>query len=753
MAQAVVGNDVGKPSDDPLVTEAQERFKYVTSWESTARRHAEDDHKFANGDAYNQFQWPNGVHKSRESDERPCLTLNQVRQHNLQIVNDAKQNKTAIQVRPTAGEASFKSAQVYTSVIRHFEYISDASTAYDMATKWQVEVGMGYWYYELDYEDDKTFNLSVYTRQCDRPDLLYLDPDIRQQDGLDAEWGFIFEDVPKKEFDKRYPKWKNRGSSAALGNTDWYTNDTVRVADYYRATYESDTLFAFADPDAPDSGQMITGLASELGEELSARLKEDSAVKRREVRLRKIKWHFIVGNEIVDTKDWPGKYIPIVRMVGEETVIDGILDRKGHTRAMIDPQRMYNYWSSSCVEHVALQSKTPWIGPIEAFEGFEEYWKTANKVNHAYLAYNGFGDDGAPVEAPQRQAPPVAAQAYVDGMKIAQTEIMLVSGQFQAQMGQPGNERSARAINERQRQGDNATYGFIDNRNIALRAGGKILIDLIPKVCDTQRVLQLMGDDGQIIETTIDPQAQEALQQQQGANGEIVSQILNPSRGTYDVVADTGPEYATRRQETFNAMVQLLTQAPQYAPIIGDIMLRSADFPLADEAAQRLRRMVPAQALGEGPSAEMQALQTEIQNLQGLLASAIQDSAAKDLKIKGKDQLRDIQAYDSETKRITALKEMLPMADPVGLSQIIQQLVTETLRTTLGQVQAANADEARAEINDTGQQGTDVGGEGGMQAQQGPDGNWYVESPSEPGKFMMVRQRGTAALGGGPQVG
>ena len=146
---------------------------------------------------------------------------------------------------------------------------------------------------------------------------------------------------------------------------------------------------------------------------------DDPETKSRDIIEQEVEWFLIVGNEVVDRKIWPGKYIPIVRVIGEETVIDGQLDRKGHTRALKDPQRTYNYWTSSAVEHVALQSKTPYIAPVQAIEGLETYWESANRDNHAILPYNGLDDSGNPIPAPARQAAPEFSPAYMQGMRFA----------------------------------------------------------------------------------------------------------------------------------------------------------------------------------------------------------------------------------------------------------------------------------------------------------------------------------------------
>lgn len=252
------------------------------------------------------------------------------------------------------------------------------------------------------------------------PLAIYLDPDINEVDGSDARFGFVFEDMPREIFEKQYPQFKGKVPRNTLSEGgDWITKDHVRVAEYYRKTEKKDLLIS-----------LPTGVvkASDLPAEMRAELLEDPKTKTREILTQQIEWFLIAGDEIAEKREWPGKYIPIVRVIGEETVIDGQLDRKGHTRALKDPQRTYNFWTSAAVEHVALQSKTPYIGPAQAIEGYETFWQSANRDNFSILPYNGLDDAGNPIAAPQKQAPPEFSPAYMQGMQVAAQEMMVVSG-------------------------------------------------------------------------------------------------------------------------------------------------------------------------------------------------------------------------------------------------------------------------------------------------------------------------------------
>src|SRR5882724_474825 len=531
-----------------IVRRAQKRFHRCTDWEANARRLYIEDYKFANADPDNGYQWPNDIRRNRDVDERPSLTINKTRQHNLQIVNDAKQNKPGVIIRPVGNGATYESAQMFESVVRHIEYISNATVAYDTASGFQVAAGIGYLRLITDYIDPKSFSQEIYIRRVMDPLTIYMDPDAKEADKSDMKYCFVFDNIPREEFDERYPEYKGRGTETVLGtgSNDWVSKYQIRVAEYFEKVETNDRLYAYTDP---DSGQQTILLGTEIPAKVRTSLKADPNVKFRDTVSCKIMWYLIVGEEIVDQKEWPGIYIPVIPVIGEETIIEGKLDRKGHTRALKDPQRMYNYWTSAAVEFVALQGMSPWIAPARAIEGYEEYWNTANKINYSVLPYNDLGDDGEPLlNKPERPAPPTMPQAYIQGMEVAGNEMMFVSGQYQSQMGAPSNERSGKAIQDRKQQGATATYHYIDNLAVAIRGLGRQLIDLIPKIYDTERVLMIVAEDGANLEVMVNPAAAQALQVKRDANNVVVQRIFNPNVGRYDVEADVGPSFGTKRQ-------------------------------------------------------------------------------------------------------------------------------------------------------------------------------------------------------------
>lgn len=687
--------------DEDIITEAKARFKRCEDFEMDFRTLFTADLKFCNADSDNGYQWPEKMKQQRDTDARPCLTINKTRQHALMVINEAKENKPSVRVSAVGGDASYDSAQVYEGVIRHIEYQSNAADAYDTALEFQVKGGIGYWRVVTDYSGSDSFDQDAYIRRIRNPLSVYLDPDIKEADGSDAKFGFIFDDMKREDFNRKYSKLKDEVGDGVFGEHDaWCNEDTVRVAEYYRVTYEKDWLIAMPVPDGLGGEHISVLKHSELKQvdaDLAKAVMADKGVKRREIQIQSVEWFKLAGDKIAERSEWPGTTVPIVRVVGEEMLIDGKLDRKGHVRNLKDPQRMYNYWSSSAVEFVALQSKTPYVAGARSIEGYEAFWETANTENHSYLPFNDIDDQGNPLPPPQRQEAPQMSQAYLTGMQASAEEMKMVTGQNDPLMGAPSNEIAGIAITKRQKQGDRATMHYRDNLAKAIRYTGKILVDIIPKIYDTPRVIRILAEDGSDDSVKIDPQLRQPMQEQEKPGGEGVDRVFNPAQGQYEVVADSGPSYTSKREEAFDAMTALAAANPNFLGIAGDLYMRAADFPMADELAERFANSIPDAVKGEGPSPEMQQAQQQLQEaqqqvqaLQAQLAAAMQAAADNDKKASDKDKANEINAFKATTDRLQALIDKL---DPVQAAILSGQAVQAALAdpAPLDEPQAAPA--------------------------------------------------------------
>lgn len=556
---------------DDVIKEARKRFEYAADAELDNRTNALEDLRFCNGE-----QWPESIKKQRDDEGRPCLTINRLPQFVKHVINSQRQNRPSINVNPADDKSDPGLARVYKGMIRNIEQQSLADSAYDTALDFGVKGGFGYFRVITEYSSDDVFEQDIRIKRIANPFTVYLDPDHQERDASDMGWCFVTELLDKDVFEEKYPDADASEFDSGLGDDKtWFSEDKVRVAEYWRKVPEKKLI-----------GLLEDGTVAEVD-----KLPVDvQPVKTREVIRHKVEWRLITGKEVLETREWAGKYIPIIPVFGDETNIEGKKIYSGLVRWAKDPQRMYNYWRTQATELVALAPKAPFLATPEQIEGYEAIWKTANTKTHAYLPYN---HTGAPL--PQRQPFANSPLGAVNEALAASDDIKATTGIHNPSLGMESNETSGKAIALRQRQGDNATFNYIDNLSNAIAHCGRILVDLIPKIYDTPRVVRLLNDDRE--------EMVEINKVVQTPNGE--TRINDLSVGKYDVVVTVGPAYATRRQEAAESMLQFIQAAPNTGPLIADLVAKNMDWPGASEIAERLQKSLPPNISGQGVPPEI----------------------------------------------------------------------------------------------------------------------------------------------------
>jgi soluble cytochrome b562 len=658
----------GKPlkSDSDVLSTARDRLSMAISAYSESREDELDDLRFYAGSPDNQWQWPADVLATRGAvqgqtiNARPCLTINKLPQHVHQITNDQRQNRPSVKVIPVDDNADVEVAEVFNGMVRHIEYISDADVAYDTACENQVSYGEGYIRVLTEYCDDNTFDQDIKIARVRNSFSVYMDPLIQDPCGSDAKWCFITEDLSQEEYHRLFPNASPLSTLETLGVGDqnlsqWLNTDTIRIAEYFYIEYDRQTLNLY-----PGNATAFQGSP----EDKQLRQIYGKPKKSRQADRKKIKWCKINGYEILEEQEWAGKFIPVIRVIGNEYEVEGRIYISGLVRNAKDAQRMYNYWTSQEAEMLALAPKAPFIGYGGQFEGYETQWKTANTQNWPYLEVNPDVTDGqgAVLPLPQRALPPMAQTGLIQAKMGASEDIKSATGQYNASLGQTSNERSGRAILARQREGDVGTYHYQDNLARAVRHVGRQLVDLIPKIYDTQRIARIIGLDGETKMVKIDPMQQEPVRKIQNQEGIVIEKVYNPSVGKYDVVVATGPGYATKRQEALEAMAQLLQGNPQLWAVAGDLFVKNMDWPGAQEMAKRFAKTIDPKLMGEAEdnpelqaaNQQMQAMAAELDQLHQMLQNVGKSMEAQDME--RKDYEAKIKAFDAETKRISAVQ-------------------------------------------------------------------------------------------------
>lgn len=670
-----------------ILSEARSRLNTAIAAMSESRENEVDDLKFYAGSSDNQWQWPDDVLSSRGATNgqaisaRPCLTINKLPQHVHQVTNEQRMNRPGIKVIPSDDEAQEEVAEIFNGVIRHIEYISDADVAYDTACENQVSFGEGYVRLLTEYCDENSFDQDIKIGRVRNSFSVYMDPTMQDPTGADAKWCFITEDLTKQEYERLYPDAAPISSLQSLGVGDqsisvWLNEDMVRIAEYFYVEYESRKLNLY-----PDNITAFNGTQ----EDTALRLMFGKPLRQRDATLKKVKWCKINGYEILEQSDWAGKFIPVVRVVGNEFEVDGRIYISGLVRNAKDAQRMYNYWVSQEAEMLALAPKAPFIGYGGQFEGYEQQWKTANTTNWPYLEVNPDVTDGqgSALPLPQRAQPPMASSGLLKAKEGASEDIKSATGQYNASLGMTSNERSGKAILARQREGDVGTYHYVDNLARAIRHVGRQLVDLIPKIYDTDRIARLIAEDGESSTVKINPMQQEPVKKITDQEGNVIEKIYNPAVGKYDVRVVTGPGYATKRQEALESMAQLLQGNPQLWQVAGDLFVKNMDWPGAQDLAERFKKTIDPKILSDeedpalaAANQQIQQMGQEMEQMHQMIKNVSKSMESRDLEVKEFEA--QVKAYQAETQRISAVQATMT---PEQIQDIVMGTIAAAVET------------------------------------------------------------------------
>lgn len=582
-----------EPKSDEIIKEARERFRESQDGTDYNRKTALEDIRFARL----AEQWPDEIRKQRQSENRPCLTVNKMPAFIRQVVNDSRQNKPAINVHPVDNGADEATAQVIGGLIRSIERRSHADVAYDTAVDHAASGGFGFFQIAIDYAHEQTFDMECRIERVPNPLMVHWDSSSTAFDASDWWYAFVSDLLSKEAFKKRYP-----GAADVDFDDDDYQNwvvdnDQIRLASYWLRTETKKKLLLLDDGRAVREDQMAgigramakaAGLDFKNGKDADFQalfLSGRQVTKEREVRACEVVRRIISGVEVLEEDPWPGSMIPVCPVWGEEVMIDGRRVFRSMIRDARDPQTMFNFWRSASTELVALAPRTPWIGP-KGFvpKGQEGMWLTANTRSHAYLEFEG-------QQAPHRQEFAGVPAGVLQESLNANDDMKSVIGIYDPSLGARSNETSGKAILARQKEADVSNFHFIDNLARAIRYAGELLVEIIPHVYTDRQTLRVLGEDQK--EQIVKLAQSGNPEGQVDPNGKRV--LYDLSVGKYDVEVKTGPSYGTQREETRETLIEIMRAVPQAAQYIGDMVLEHMDFQGADKAARRLQMLLPPQ--------------------------------------------------------------------------------------------------------------------------------------------------------------
>ena len=581
---------------DAIIAQLKERLDLSEIFEAGNRREGLDDLNMLAGIGH----WPKELADKRRAENRPVLTINKLPSFVDQILNDSRLNKLSIKVLPNGGGASEELANTFAGLIRNIENISDADIAYQTALEGGVNNGFGYFRVITSYCDETSFDEEIHIKRIRDPFTVYMDPDSEELDGSDGKYFIITKMIDRKEYEVLYPNLAPPVPVSASGES-WSLKDKVRIAEYWvkepkvkRLILTSDqrtltgedydklleaekVIHLEADPNNPEEPIEVEGPAPEGSDFPQTTLNPAPKILReREIDSFIITQYIADGEKVISETPWAGMYLPIIPVWGKELIISGVRYLRGAIRFAKDPQRMYNYFRTAATETVALTPKAPYLMEEGQIEGHRTEWDSLGVSNLPYLLYKNVPG----IVAPTRQIVTQTAIGEITEANVANDEMKAVTSLYDASLGAQGNEVSGRAISARQAKSDIANFAFHDNLKRAVKYCGKILVDLIPRIYDTERQILVVGED----------EVEQMVMINQESNGKIIN---NMSVGRYKIVVTSGPSFNTQRVEAVQSMLDFIRVTPDSSGLIMDLVAENMDWPGAAKIAKRFKKLLP----------------------------------------------------------------------------------------------------------------------------------------------------------------
>lgn len=595
--------------------EAVEFLRSVVDADSGNRSDAMEDLRFRYGD-----QWPVQIQNSRMLEARPALTINETDAYIRKIENQQRQQRPRMNPHPVGSRASIEVAKVLKGLTRHIEVNSDADNAYDLAFSFAITMGWGYFRLRTDYTREDSFDQDIYIDQVENPFAVYFDPNSSQPDGSDGEKALITDLIPRATFRKQYPSADELSfTTQATGDatTEWVQKETIRVAEYFYVDKVADTLVKLSD------GTII--FKSRLPKPEILALGGVTVIGDRKSFRRSVKWQKQTQTEILEERTLPGRWIPVIPVYGVRMFIDNRRRTFGLVRFAKDPQTMVNFWQTAMTEITALAPKAKWLLAEGQDEGHENEFAKANVSALPYLRWKPTLIEGTQIPAPpptRVQPDPVPAAAMQNAFVMGEN-LKRVLGVFDPQVKTDGN-KSGKAIQAETMQSEMSNFNYYDNLTRSLKHAARIILDWTPTVYDTERVMRIIGEDEKPSLVTVN--------ERKVVEG--VEKILNDvTVAEYDVVMDTGPGYNTKRQEAFDAFINLMAGplGEVIAQAGSDLVVRLMDAPGMEVLADRLAAANPLAQVDDKseipPKVQMiiKALQDQVKQLGGQLQAAGQE--------------------------------------------------------------------------------------------------------------------------------
>jgi len=334
----------------------------------------------------------------------------------------------------------------------------------------------------------------------------------------------------------------------------------------------------------------------------------------RKIKRSKVTHHVTAGEYELEKSECTCEDLPLI-FVDQNSYYekDGRQICRSFIIDAVDAQRYINYLGTQSAFILKISRYDQFIGSKKNTQSLDTQrtWKDPYSVQ-GMLAY----DESPSGAKPEQLRPPELSVSLSQQYERAIEDLYTSTGLYPARMGNNGDEASGKAIDARTRQGSYSTYVYFNSINRAITAGGRIINQMVPRVYDSERTMNLMTPDK--------GRQNIVLNQQMDEYGEHIKNDLR--KGTFEVHLQAGPSYEGQKAQALESLNMVLAANPQLLNLFADLYAENLPLVNTIEIKNRLKTIVPPQIIEAGktgkmpqemgqntPSPEEQAMQADMQ--------------------------------------------------------------------------------------------------------------------------------------------
>jgi len=676
-------------------------------------------------------QWDNQTQSERDIAKRLTLTVNRLRQFIYQVVNDYKKSEMTSKVLPhDTSEKDKKLAEIRRGIMRSLERKKGGLEAYNNACKTLVAGGLGGWQINTKYIPKSMDQEPYFLPIEDMASVIVDFDDCKELDLSDMRECIVYEIYGDKARFKKETGvdpdtfFSTGGGQPAIWGTKlgpkvsnyWFTEevqDTVcllsPIAQHIlpgigKAAYLSEIKDKLKEMKGPDDQPVEIPI-----EPLFATDKNGKPIQREEMRC-KVRCAKIAAKQVIgEVLDWPVDEIPVIVVTGRKTVNNGKVVIEGLVRPAKDSQRSYNYLKSSKTERIAQVPKNPIFVSEEGIPATEKNkWDTMATRLWGFIRFKSYDSKGRAIPAPHRNDPIQADQGLIEEERSSVDEIKATLGMYDASIGNRSNETSGVAIANRAKEGDTNNYDFTESMVRAIKRSTRILNKLIPKVYDTERQIQIVGEDDK--ETVL------MINKMMG-DGSKDPNSYHMDEGEFDVDYEAGPSSATKGQDIRDNLTAIFSAVPGTVLPLGSEYIRNSEMRNADDAADRFERWANTQSPGLYPDKnqnpqqaqqqaaqmkqQLQQMQQQLQQMGPHLDQLQQENAKLQIENQHIKAKTDIEAAQLQIEQFNADTERMKVVGALQANQTNMLLAADKAKRDAAQAQHDQTLENSQHVHDT----------------------------------------------------